>query len=53
MDFKALSNFISRIFYGWRMVGLVPAIRIVGRGLHQFGFTIAIGIIKSKSSLMR
>lgn len=34
------SSFFSRIFYGWHMVGLVSAIRIVGGGLHQFGFTV-------------
>jgi MFS family permease len=33
-------SFLSRIFYGWRMVGLVSAIRIIGGGLHQFGFTV-------------
>src|ERR1041385_4798357 len=33
-------SIFSRIFYGWRMVGLVSAIRIVGGGLHQFGFTV-------------
>ena len=30
----------SRIFYGWRMIGLVSAIRVVGGGLHQYGFTV-------------
>jgi MFS family permease len=35
-----LSNISSRVFYGWRMVGLVSLIRIVGGGLHQFGFTV-------------
>ena len=40
MVFKALGNFLSHIFYGWRMVGLVSAIRIVGGGLHQYGFTV-------------
>jgi MFS family permease len=40
MAVKALSNFYSRIFYGWRMVGLVSLIRVVGGGLHQFGFTV-------------
>jgi MFS family permease len=34
------SNLSSRIFYGWRMVGLVSLIRVVGGGLHQFGFTV-------------
>src|SRR4029453_1655276 len=40
MKFAAPSKFFSGIFYGWRMVGLVSAIRIVGGGLHQFGFTV-------------
>jgi len=40
MTFKLISNFVSRIFYGWRMVGLVSAIRVVGGGLHQYGFTV-------------
>ena len=40
MPFTVLSNFLSHIFYGWRMVGLVSAIRIVGGGLHQYGFTV-------------
>ena len=40
MNFKSFPNFFSRIFYGWRMVGLVSAIRVVGGGLHQFGFTV-------------
>src|SRR5687768_6595276 len=39
MSFKS-SSFFSRIFYGWRMVGLVSAIRVVGGGLHQYGFTV-------------
>jgi MFS family permease len=40
MNLKNIPNFFSRIFYGWRMIGLVSAIRIVGGGLHQFGFTV-------------
>jgi sugar phosphate permease len=40
MSLKVVFSFLSRIFYGWRMVGLVSAIRIVGGGLHQFGFTV-------------
>ena len=40
MNFKSFPNFFSQIFYGWHMVGLVSAIRIVGGGLHQFGFTV-------------
>jgi MFS family permease len=40
MSIKVVSDFYSRIFYGWRMVGLVSLIRVVGGGLHQFGFTV-------------
>jgi MFS family permease len=49
---------ISAIFYGWRMIGLVSAIRIVGGGLHQFGFTVFflpisqdLGISRAATSL--
>jgi sugar phosphate permease len=40
MSFKNIASSFSRIFYGWRMIGLVAAIRVVGGGLHQFGFTV-------------
>jgi MFS family permease len=58
---KTLKNsvdFFSQIFYGWRMIGLVSAIRIVGGGLHQFGFTVFflpishdLGISRAATSL--
>lgn len=58
MNFKSPASFLSRIFYGWRMVGLVSAIRIVGGGLHQFGFTVFflpisqdLGISRAATSL--
>jgi MFS family permease len=31
---------LSGLFYGWRMVGLSAALRVLGSGLHSFGFTI-------------
>lgn len=40
MRFPNVAASWSRIFYGWRMIGLVSAIRIVGGGLHQYGFTV-------------
>lgn len=40
MILARLHKSVAGIFYGWRMVGLVSAIRIVGGGLHQFGFTV-------------
>jgi OFA family oxalate/formate antiporter-like MFS transporter len=53
-----VSSFFSRISYGWRMVGLVTLIRVVGGGLHQFGFTVFflpisqdLGISRAATSL--
>ena len=58
MNPNLLAHFLSRIFYGWRMIGLVSAIRIVGGGLHQFGFTVFflpisqdLGISRAATSL--
>lgn len=34
--FKTLSG----LFYGWRMVGAASALRVLGAGLHSFGFTV-------------
>lgn len=30
----------SGVYYGWRMIGLVSALRVLGGGLHQYGFTV-------------
>jgi len=40
MNTTDIAGSLSRIFYGWRMIGLVSAIRVVGGGLHQYGFTV-------------
>jgi sugar phosphate permease len=40
MTLNAITHFLSQIYYGWRMIGLVSAIRVVGGGLHQYGFTV-------------
>jgi len=40
MGFKSVAAFFARLHRGWRMVGLVSAIRVVGGGLHQYGFTV-------------
>jgi sugar phosphate permease len=31
---------LSGLYYGWRMIGIVSALRILGGGLHQYGFTV-------------
>jgi MFS family permease len=58
VNFKVFPHIFSRMFYGWHMVGLVSAIRIVGGGLHQFGFTVFflpisqdLGISRAATSL--
>jgi len=28
------------LYYGWRMVGVASALRVLGAGLHSFGFTV-------------
>lgn len=38
-----IDNFRKRLaglYYGWRMIGIVSALRILGGGLHQYGFTV-------------
>ncbi len=58
MSFNVFFNLLSDVYYGWRMVGLVSVIRIVGGGLHQFGFTVFflpisqdLGISRAATSL--
>jgi hypothetical protein len=29
---------IAGLYYGWRMIGIVSALRVLGGGLHQYGF---------------
>jgi len=33
-------NKLSGIFYGWRMVAASAAVRLLGAGLHSYGFTV-------------
>jgi MFS family permease len=35
-----LSNKLTGLFYGWRMVAASCALRVLGAGLHSFGFTV-------------
>ena len=37
---KSLKNRLSGLYYGWRMIGLVSALRVLGGGLHNYGFTV-------------
>lgn len=40
MDIKTLLRMPARLYYGWRMVAVGCAIRILGGGLHLYGFTV-------------
>jgi MFS family permease len=31
---------VTKLFYGWRMVAVSSAVRVLGAGLHSFGFTV-------------
>src|SRR4029453_541802 len=58
MTFKLIANLVSRIFYGWRMVGLVLASCVVGGGFHKYVFPFfsppisqALGLSRPATSL--
>jgi MFS family permease len=36
----SLANRFAAMFYGWRMVAAGSALRVLGAGLHSFGFTV-------------
>jgi MFS family permease len=49
----------SNIYYGWLMVGIVSAMRILGGGLHGYGFTVFflpvsqdLGLNRAQTSLV-
>lgn len=40
MSTNVLRKKLAGLYYGWRMIGIVSALRILGGGLHQYGFTV-------------
>jgi hypothetical protein len=40
LENPSLKKRLSGLYYGWRMVGLVSALRVLGGGLHNYGFTV-------------
>jgi hypothetical protein len=38
--FDGIRKRSSGLYYGWRMIGIVSALRVLGGGLHQYGFTV-------------
>ena len=44
---------ISGLYYGWRMIGIVSAMRVLGGGLHQYGFTVFFLPVTNELGLTR
>ena len=40
MNLENFRKSIAGLYYGWRMIGIVSALRVLGGGLHQYGFTV-------------
>ena len=58
MNLNGLRKRIAGLYYGWRMIGSVTALRILGGGLHQYGFTVFflpltqdLGLTRASTSL--
>jgi MFS family permease len=56
--FSGLRKRFSALYYGWRMIAIVSALRILGGGLHQYGFTVfflpvtqELGLSRASTSL--
>jgi len=44
---------LSQLFYGWRMIAVGSAIRILGGGLHLYGFTVFFLPVSQELGLSR
>lgn len=58
LSIDQLRQRVSGLYYGWRMIGLVSALRVLGGGLHQYGFTVfflpvtqELGLTRAATSL--
>jgi MFS family permease len=58
LEKRNLKNRLSSLYYGWRMIGLVSALRVLGGGLHNYGFTVFflpvtqdLGLTRASTSL--
>ena len=56
---RELRDRLAGLFYGWRMVGVSCAIRVLGGGLHAYGFTVfflpvtqELGLSRAATSLV-
>jgi sugar phosphate permease len=58
VTFDKFRKSLAGLYYGWRMIGVVTALRILGGGLHQYGFTVFflpltqdLGLTRASTSL--
>ena len=57
--FNRLSNQARSLYFGWRMIAVSCAIRVLGGGLHAYGFTVfflpvtqELGLTRAATSLV-
>jgi sugar phosphate permease len=53
LETSSLKKRLSNLYYGWRMVGLVSALRVLGGGLHNYGFTVFFLPVTQELALSR
>ncbi|MGN6735834.1 MAG: MFS transporter [Candidatus Binatia bacterium] len=53
MSTNNLRKRLADLYYGWRMIGIVSALRILGGGLHQYGFTVFFLPVTNELGLSR
>src|SRR6476660_4171746 len=46
-------NHLTGLFYGWRMVAASAAVRVLGAGLHSYGFTVVFLPLSQELNLSR
>ena len=46
-------NHLTGLFYGWRMVAASAAVRVLGAGLHSYGFTVFFLPLSQELNLSR
>src|SRR5215813_7593692 len=49
---KVFQHFTG-LFYGWRMVAVASAVRVLGAGLHSYGFTVFFLPLSQELNLSR
>jgi MFS family permease len=48
-----MTHHLTGLFYGWRMVAASAAVRVLGAGLHSYGFTVFFLPLSQELNLSR